>query len=113
MAANIGPAAPDNDRIYPGLIASQLGPSPFIMPLVALHLIPTSSRHSLVSLAINYRVQQVQQQNTVVTGPIVSRLHHHRGEAIRNLNDEIGNEATRTSDATICSVIIFLFADVR
>lgn len=40
------------------------------------------------------------------------RLHYHIGLAIRALNEEIDKEATRSSDATILSVLVFLMAEV-
>lgn len=40
------------------------------------------------------------------------RLHHHNGLAIRALNEEIDKEASRISDATITSVMVFLIGEV-
>ena len=50
-------------------------------------------------------------QESAVSG-LLLRLHYHTGQAIRHLTEEIGTEATRSSDATITSVIVLLIAEV-
>ena len=44
---------------------------------------------------------------------LLLRLHHHTGRAIRCLTEEISKESTRSSDATIASVIVLMIAEVR
>ncbi|MCJ1372298.1 hypothetical protein MMC20_003521 [Loxospora ochrophaea] len=103
-----------NSQVYPDLLSSQLAPNPFIVPLFALHLIPTSIRHSLVTTALSghlFRSQQSASQDSLTEN--WSRLHRHRGVAIRALNEEIGKESTRSSDATITSVLTFLIVELQ
>ncbi|KMU88010.1 hypothetical protein CIHG_05778 [Coccidioides immitis H538.4] len=43
----------------------------------------------------------------------LSNLYHYRGLAIRALGEDVGKEKTRSSDATITSVLLFMVTDVR
>lgn len=42
-----------------------------------------------------------------------ARLHHHRGLAIRALNEDIANEKTQSSDVVLTGVILLLQSEVR
>jgi hypothetical protein len=72
------------------------------------HNSPTSESSALASIINPPPVNAV--------GPLADmwmRLHQHTGLAIRALNEEIGKESTRSSDATIISVSAFLTAEVK
>lgn len=42
-----------------------------------------------------------------------ARLHHHRGLAIRALNEDIADEKTQSSDVVLTGVILLLQSEVR
>ncbi|KAK3353728.1 fungal-specific transcription factor domain-containing protein [Lasiosphaeria hispida] len=99
-----------NTRLYPDAISHQLAPNPFIIPIPSLHLIPASIVHALVSVAISHRLFQIPRgasQSKALSGAR-SRLYHHRGIAIRLLNELVGSEQTRSGDVTIASVYALL-----
>jgi hypothetical protein len=41
-----------------------------------------------------------------------TRLHHHRGLAIRLMNEEIAKVDTRATDTLITTVLVFLIGEV-
>lgn len=107
-------AAPDNHQVYPTLLSNQLAPSPFVVPFEVVHLLPTSLNHALTSMALSHRILKLPRDaGRVDLKHMLCRLYHHVGIAIRALNKEIDQPATRTSDGTMASVIIILFAEVR
>jgi len=107
-------AALDNDQVYPALLFNQLVPSPFIVPIEVVHLLPTSLNHVLTSMALSHRILKLPRDaGRADSKRMLCRLHHHVGIAIGALNKEIDQPATRTSDGTMASVVVFLFAEVR
>lgn len=109
------PAHVDNTRLYPDALAHQLGPTPFIIPLPTLPALPPSIVHALVSMAIGHRLIQssADASGSASQSEIWERFYHHRGIAIRAVNDMIRDEKQRSSLMAIASVYILLFAVVR
>ncbi|KAK0628375.1 fungal-specific transcription factor domain-containing protein [Bombardia bombarda] len=103
-----------NDQIYPQHCSNQLEPSPFVIVLPDLSLLPVALTHTLVSVAISHRLFKttgvVAKDSSLSDPDMWSRLYHHRDIAIRSLNELIGSEKTRCSDVTISCVYSFLFA---
>ncbi|KAF2107717.1 fungal-specific transcription factor domain-containing protein [Lophiotrema nucula] len=98
-----------NSRLYPELLAIQeIAPNPFIIhfPPSVIPWLPASIRHNMVLLALSYQMHTAQNRITTNYSPVaVSRLYHHRGQAIRSLKDEIALEGP--SDRNIAAVIMF------
>ncbi|KAK0719405.1 C6 zinc finger domain-containing protein [Lasiosphaeris hirsuta] len=101
-----------NIRVYPDAVSHQLAPNPFNVPIASLHLMPASIIHALVSIAISHRLFQVPRDTSRCTSlsGARSRLYHHRGIAIRLLNELVGSDETRSGDVTIASVFTLLVA---
>ena len=94
-------------------MAWQLGPNPFIIPIVVYAALPPSMRHALVTVALSHRMLTLTASSgSLMSSELMTRLQYHRGVAIQALNQEIATEAGRLSDATVGSILIFLFADV-
>lgn len=77
--------------------------------------IPTAIAHNLVSVVFQHRV--CAQTSWKIDCPSIkhaqARLHHHRGIAIRALNQDIRNEKTQSSDIVLTGVILLLNSEVR
>jgi hypothetical protein len=109
-----------NSALYPDLVANQLAPNPFIVPVLELHGIPSSIQHALVAMAFGHRIYRsaglTLSTLAVSSEPIHkvwwTRLHHHRGLAIHLMNEAIGKVGTRASDETITTVLVFLLGEV-
>jgi hypothetical protein len=97
------------------LLGSHLARNDHIItfPPAALHLLPPSTHHTTVCLAMNHFIyslpaniaKQIAERNW-------SKVHHHRGAAIVELNRSISNEKTRCSDGTITSIVMLLSVEV-
>ncbi len=107
--------APDNTRIYPDLIQSQLAPSGYVYPLGVIPNVPPSIIHTLVSMLISHRIIQMtpDSASNALVKPLWTRLYRHRNISIRAIAELVGNETTRASFRTIISVYTLLFATVR
>ncbi|PLB53538.1 hypothetical protein P170DRAFT_508133 [Aspergillus steynii IBT 23096] len=106
-----------NTCIYPDVaVMHDLPPNPYLdqFPPVALHQMPVSVCHTIAYLVLGHRLQRrgSNEADEALTQER-SRLYHHRGEAMRCLGEDIANATTQCNDATILSVLMFLFADVR
>ncbi|KAH8424442.1 Zn(II)2Cys6 transcription factor [Aspergillus melleus] len=106
-----------NTCVYPDVAAMHdLPPNPYLdqFPMVALHQMPLSVCHTIAYLVLGHRLQRCGSSDAddVLTRER-SRLYHHRGEAMRCLSEDIASATTQCNDATILSVLMFLFADVR
>lgn len=102
-----------NESVYPSFETTQLMKSPWIIPVRFIHYMPAATRHALVSMAIEHRMLRLSQKKTdPLMMEIRARFHHHRCLAIQALNDDVCNDATRGSDMTMASVMVFLYADV-
>ncbi|KAK4174203.1 putative C6 zinc finger domain protein [Triangularia setosa] len=101
-----------NARIYPDLQSHQLGPSQFVFPMLTVEDIPLAILHTLVSVTINHRIMQMSDcwPETEVVKPILPRFYHHRGIAIRAINQLLDFEETRRGLEAVVSVYAFLFA---
>ncbi|KAK0718966.1 hypothetical protein B0T21DRAFT_404316 [Apiosordaria backusii] len=100
-----------NTRIYPDLQTHQLGPSQFVFPMLTVEDIPLSILHTLVSVTINHRIIQMSNETDLpVVKPIWPRFYHHRGIAIRAINELLDSEETRRGLEAAVSVYAFLFA---
>jgi len=110
----------DNTAVYPDLSANQLAPNPFVVPVLELYDIPSSMQHALVAMALCHRIYRspgpVELKLDLSSEPVRkawwTRLHHHRGLAIRLMNEDIGKEDTRASNETITTVLVFLVGEV-
>lgn len=111
----------DNSALYPELVAHQLAPNPFVVPVLALHGLPVPMQHALVAMALGHRIYRSARPLTSTLDVCSSeptrkawwsRLHHHRGLAIHLMNEAIGKEDTRTTDQTIATVLVFLIGEV-
>ncbi|KAI9044813.1 Zn(II)2Cys6 transcription factor [Aspergillus affinis] len=106
-----------NTCVYPDVAAMHdLPPNPYLdrFPTVALHQMPLSVCHTIAYFVLGQRLQRCgsSEADEFLTRER-SRLYHHRGEAMRCLGEDIANATTQCNDATILSVLMFLFADVR
>ncbi|EQB45895.1 hypothetical protein CGLO_15154 [Colletotrichum gloeosporioides Cg-14] len=102
-----------NESVYPSFETTQLMKSPWIIPVRFIHYMPAATRHALVSMAIEHRMLRLSQKKTnPLMMEIRARFHHHRCLAIQALNDDVCNDATRGSDMTMASVMVFLYADL-
>ncbi|KAK0671461.1 putative C6 zinc finger domain protein [Cercophora samala] len=101
-----------NARIYPDLQSHQLGPSQFVFPMLTVEDIPLSILHTLVSVTINHRIMQMSDccPEIDLVKPILPRFYHHRGIAIRAINELLDMEETRRGLEAVVSVYAFLFA---
>ncbi|KAI8194749.1 hypothetical protein K4K54_006167 [Colletotrichum sp. SAR 10_86] len=102
-----------NESVYPSFETTQLMKSPWIIPVRFIHYMPAATRHALVSMAIEHRMLRLSHKKTdPLMMEIRARFHHHRCLAIQALNDDVCNDATRGSDMTMASVMVFLYADL-
>ncbi|KAK4189062.1 putative C6 zinc finger domain protein [Podospora australis] len=101
-----------NAHMFPDLKAHQFGPSNFVFPLENFQRVPLSVLHTLVSITISHRILQASEGDpkSTVVKRIRPRLYHHRGIAIRAINELVGKKETRSGQASIVSVYAFLFA---
>ncbi|PSN72315.1 hypothetical protein BS50DRAFT_569829 [Corynespora cassiicola Philippines] len=106
-----------NTRIYPQVLqCSVLAPNPHIIffPLGALHLLPPAIHHTMVCLAVNHRLCSLPAgTDRQLLNDKWSKVYHHRGAAIRELSAHIGREATRNTDTTMSSVLMFMCAELQ
>ncbi|EEP80583.1 predicted protein [Uncinocarpus reesii 1704] len=106
-----------NFCIYPDFASMhELAPNPYLIRFAfdAVYLIPEGIRHSLIWLALNHRIHKLlPTTDRSALMPARSSLLHHRGVAIRVMGKDLDKPATRTNDATITSVLLFLFAEIR
>ncbi|KAF2110236.1 fungal-specific transcription factor domain-containing protein [Lophiotrema nucula] len=113
-----------NKNMWPALLSYyEMAPSPYVIqvPLSALHQLPPIIRYSMVSLALGYRAHRQD-----ITGAVAwPKIYHHRGKAIRTLNDTIskckvgpgkGNMTRKQQEELnwlIRCVVVFLSADIQ
>ncbi|KAJ0360145.1 hypothetical protein COL154_007732 [Colletotrichum chrysophilum] len=101
-----------NESVYPSFETTQLMKSPWIIPVRFIHYMPAATRHALVSMAIEHRMLRLSKKKTdPFMMEIRARFHHHRCLAIQALNEDVCNDATRGTDMTMASVMVFLYAD--
>ncbi|KAH8883598.1 hypothetical protein GQ53DRAFT_846790 [Thozetella sp. PMI_491] len=107
-------AAYYNAIIYPEVLENHLGPNMFIVPFELVHAISASKRHLMVAFTIShYLLRLPDGAERVASSELAIRLHHHRGEGIRALNQELGTEMGRFDDSAITSVLLLMFSDVQ
>lgn len=107
--------SPVNDVIYPEYEATSMRSSPFVMrvPLRLVHVTPTPMLHITVSMAIrHYMFRHDSTHDHSALLDLRSRYHHHRGLAIRALNDDIAEER-QSPYILMVQIIMFVFAEVR
>ncbi|KAH8891722.1 hypothetical protein GQ53DRAFT_687319 [Thozetella sp. PMI_491] len=105
-------AAYCNEQLLTQAKRFRLRPSPFIVPFEFYHMLNSSQRHAMVTVAVNHRFfSQIDETGRPKTPELISRLHHHRGRAIRALSWEIEAEQANLRDATIASMLLLMFAD--
>lgn len=111
----------DNSAVYPDLVANQLAPNRFVVPVLELHGLPSPMQHALVTIALSHRIYRSAPGLRTAGAEVYlepahrawwARLHHHRGRAIRLMNEAIGDESTRATDQTITTVLVFLTGEV-
>ncbi|KMP01709.1 hypothetical protein CIRG_01848 [Coccidioides immitis RMSCC 2394] len=86
----------------------------FTQAILYSRYIPTGMKYTLVSMALNHRIYHLLSRTSRSTlAEALSNLYHYRGLAIRALGEDVGKEKTRSSDATITSVLLFMVTDVR
>lgn len=110
----------DNSAIYPDLAANQLAPNPFVVPVLELDGTPPAMQHCLIAMALGHRIYRSESPDWLTLGVSSEptrrewwlRLHHHRGLAIRLMNEDIGRQASRASNETITTVLVFLIGEV-
>ncbi|KAF6840568.1 hypothetical protein CMUS01_03869 [Colletotrichum musicola] len=85
------------------------------VPMKIVRYIPTAIAHNLVSVVFQHRV--CAQTSWKIDCPSIkhaqARLHHHRGIAIRALNEDIKNEKTQSSDIVLTGVIMLLNSEIQ
>jgi len=90
-------------------------PESSVLPLMDFDFnqIPPLSIHSIVCLALGYRIHNAPRDlDSRTVRHLWSRLYHHRGAAIRILNTDIAGKNTRASDNTISGLVTFLVQEV-
>ncbi|OIW24740.1 hypothetical protein CONLIGDRAFT_685687 [Coniochaeta ligniaria NRRL 30616] len=112
----------DNTALYPEMIANQLAPNPFVVPVLELRGLPTPLQHSLVAMSLGHRIYRSTAGVVTSTFGVSSestqkvwwaRLHYHRGQAIHLMNEAIGREDIRATDGTITTVLVFLMGELQ
>ncbi|KAF5491120.1 4-hydroxy-2-oxo-heptane-1,7-dioate aldolase [Colletotrichum fructicola] len=102
-----------NNHVYPYFYDNQLTKSPWVVPASHIHAMKPYRRHGLVAMAIEHRMSQLSPtRNDPYAAEVRARAYHHRHTAIQALNEEIANETTRLSDATLAGVVTFIFGDL-
>ncbi|KAF2004178.1 hypothetical protein P154DRAFT_617399 [Amniculicola lignicola CBS 123094] len=106
-----------NEYIYPeAKDINELAQNPFVtnFPVQLLHLMPPSIHHSVVCYILGYRIHHtLGDANQVMVRDQYSRMYHHRGRAIRSLTEELNEEKSRMSDATLASIVLFLCSELQ
>ncbi|KAB5566158.1 fungal-specific transcription factor domain-containing protein [Coniochaeta sp. 2T2.1] len=110
-----------NRAVYPDLVANQLAPNPFVVPVLELQKLPSPIQHALVAMALSHRIYRsaaplalpLEACSDPMRKAWWSRLHRHRGLAISLMNEDIGKEETRASDETITTVLVFLIGELQ
>jgi len=76
--------------------------------------LPPLTLHGIVCISLGFRIHSLARGvNPDTVQHLWSRLYHHRGAAIRILNQDISGEDTRASNATISGLVVFLVQEVR
>ncbi|KAF6815872.1 C6 zinc finger domain-containing protein [Colletotrichum plurivorum] len=102
-----------NDHVYPYFYSNQLTKSPWVVPVSHIDSMRPYRQHGLVTMAIEHRMSRLSPTRTdPYAREVRTRAYHHRAAALKALNGEIGDPATRCSDATLAGVIGFLFGDL-
>jgi hypothetical protein len=105
-----------NMRIYPDVKKTDfLVPNPALIrfPIWALHLLPPAMHHTLVCLGLNHYIHSLPSgSNRAFIAGIRSKIYTYRGLAIHALCENIARETTRSSDLTICSILMFISMEV-
>nr|XP_036577674.1 uncharacterized protein CTRU02_12413 [Colletotrichum truncatum]KAF6784708.1 hypothetical protein CTRU02_12413 [Colletotrichum truncatum] len=85
------------------------------IPLKIVRFLPTAIAHNLVSIVFQHRmcVQTQWKIDCPSAKHAQARLHHHRGIAIRALNDDIANERTQSNDIVLTGVILLLHSEIQ
>ncbi|KAF9880262.1 C6 zinc finger domain protein [Colletotrichum karsti] len=103
-----------NEFVWPYFHSNQLSKSPWVVPISNINNMKPYRRHGLVAMAIEHRMSRLSPtRDDPYAAEVRARGYHHRFTAIQALNKEIENENTRSADATLAGVIVFLFGDVR
>ena len=82
------------------------------MPVSAVAWVPRAITESLICTALCHRLLQSSDTPAAETAVLTTRLHRHRGEAIRELTTLLGKPDQQTSDVTLASVLTLLLAEV-
>lgn len=83
------------------------------MPQAAASWIPRACIESLICTSVCHRLLQSGDARTAADKAVLwTRLHRHRGEAIRQLTTLLGDPDEQASDATLASVIVLLLFEV-
>ncbi|TPX14766.1 uncharacterized protein E0L32_005161 [Thyridium curvatum] len=101
---------------YYYLVATQLADTPFVLP--SLHrfvdYLPPAMRHIIVAMAYSHHIlHRPYEPDKETLGRELAAFHRHRGYAIQALNKEIGCDASRGTDATMVTVLMFLMAELQ
>lgn len=97
------------------LLITELEPNPFIIhfPLRALHYLPHAIHHTMACFAIGHRIHQLQfDEDKSLLTKAWERVYYHRGQAIREISQDIARDESRTTDATVTSVLLLLVTEV-
>ena len=105
--------ATDNVYICSDLIASGEGAvSPFYLPLTNVHQIPPAVAESIISTALTHRIQVVNNMAAADKRILMTRLHTHRGNAIRLIAQDLGKPSGKRDQVVLVSILAFLLAEV-
>ncbi|KAH0440680.1 hypothetical protein CcaCcLH18_02350 [Colletotrichum camelliae] len=85
------------------------------IPIQIVRFLPTAIAHNMVSIVFQHRmcVQTQWKPDCPSVKHAEARLHHHRGLAIRALNEDIANEKTQSSDVVLTGVILLLQSEIQ
>ncbi|OLN88995.1 hypothetical protein CCHL11_06035 [Colletotrichum chlorophyti] len=85
------------------------------IPLKVVKFLPTAMAHNLVAIVFQHRMSVTTQWKIDCPSAkhAEARLHHHRGLAIRALNEDIANEKTQCSDVVLTGTILLLQSEIQ
>ncbi|CAI0653183.1 unnamed protein product [Colletotrichum noveboracense] len=85
------------------------------IPINIVRFLPKAIAHNMVSIVFQHKmcVQTQWKPDCPSLKHAQARLHHHRGLAIRALNEDIANEKTQSSDVVLTGVILLLQSEIQ
>ncbi|KAJ2903871.1 c6 zinc finger domain-containing protein [Zalerion maritima] len=99
-----------NSRVLPSWLSTQISPSPFLLPVEALHAFPTPALYCVVTMALaHYKITC----NPPRDEKYDERILYHRGNALQALKKSVCEDGLRAKQLTLSSILTLMYAEMQ